>query len=156
MLGRGGGKDSHVEAAHSHESTPLSSLKDPSTFAPPPKRADYGVNPTASRPAQPATAAAPEGSARQRLQEREEAHRRAEEEANRPPPGPYRPDTTGLSTAHLPKPPAFRLPNRNRTSLHVYLRVKIPTRMNLRRPLHQRTVRPQREYHQRVCSTRAH
>jgi hypothetical protein len=108
MLGRGGGKDSHVEAAHSHESTPLSSLKDPSTFAPPPKRADYGVNPTASRPAQPATAAAPEGSARQRLQEREEAHRRAEEEANRPPPGPYRPDTTGLSTAHLPKPPAFR------------------------------------------------
>ena len=33
---------------------------------------------------------------------------RAEEEADRPPPGPYRPDTTGLSTAHLPKPPAFR------------------------------------------------
>lgn len=49
------------------------------------------------------------GSAKQRLQERQEAKRREEEEeASRPPPGPYRPDTTGLSTAHLPKPPAFR------------------------------------------------
>jgi hypothetical protein len=88
MLGRGGGKDSHVEAARSHQSAPLTSLKDPSTFAPPPKRLDYGASPTASRP-------------------RVEAQR-AEEEANRPPPGPYRPDTTGLDTAHLPKPPAFR------------------------------------------------
>lgn len=105
MLGRGGGKESHVEAARNHESTPLSSLTDPNSFAPPPKRLDYGANPTASRTA---PAAAPEGSAKQRLQEREEARRRAEEEANRPPPGPYVPDTTGLSTTHLPKPPAFR------------------------------------------------
>jgi hypothetical protein len=106
MLGRGGGSNSsHVEAAHNHQSAPLSSLKDPSTFAPPPKRLDYSAEPTASRPA----AAPPaEGSAKQRLQEREEAQRRAEAEASRPPPGPYRPDTTGLSTAHLPKPPAFR------------------------------------------------
>lgn len=101
MLGRGGGKYSHVEEARNHQSAPLSSLTDPSTFAPLPKRLDYGANPTASR-------AAPEGSARQRLQEREEAERRAEEDANKPAPGPYRPDTTGLSTAHLPKPPAFR------------------------------------------------
>jgi hypothetical protein len=108
MLGRGGGKDSHVEAARNHQSAPLSSLTDPSTFAPPPKRLDYGVSPTASRPSQPATSAAPAGSAKQRLQERQEAQRRAEEEANRPPAGPYRPDTTGLDTSHLPKPPAFR------------------------------------------------
>lgn len=92
MLGRGGGKDSHLEAARSHQSAPLSSLTDPNSFAPPPKRLDYGANPTASRPAPSTTAAS----------------RRAEEEANRPPPGPYRPNTTGLSTAHLPKPPAFR------------------------------------------------
>jgi hypothetical protein len=32
-----------------------------------------------------------------------------EEEASRPPPGPYRVDTTGLSTANLPKPPVRRL-----------------------------------------------
>jgi hypothetical protein len=108
MLGRGGGGSSHVEAAKSHQSAPLSSLTDPSTFAPPPKRLDYGASPVASRLAQPATNMAPAGSAQQRLQEREEARRRADEEANRPPPGPYRPDTTGLSTAHLPKPPALR------------------------------------------------
>ncbi|OAL05115.1 hypothetical protein IQ06DRAFT_291045 [Phaeosphaeriaceae sp. SRC1lsM3a] len=107
MLGRGGGKDSHLEAARSHQSAPLSSLTDPNSFAPPPKRLDYSANPTASRPA-PSTTAAASGSAQQRLQEKQEAQRRAEEEANRPPPGPYRPDTTGLSTAHLPKPPAFR------------------------------------------------
>lgn len=100
MLGRGGGKESQLDAARNHESAPLSSLKDPSSFAPPPKRVDYGADPTASR--------APEGSAKQRLQEREEARRRAEEEANRPAPGPYRADTTGLSTAHLPKPPSAR------------------------------------------------
>lgn len=108
MLGRGGGSESHLDAARNHQSAPLSSLKDPSTFAPPPKRVDYGADPTASRGA---AATAPEGSARQRLQEREEARRREEEEeeeANRPPPGPYRADTTGLSTAHLPKPPSAR------------------------------------------------
>lgn len=105
MLGRGGGSQSHVEEARNHQSAPLSSLKDPASFAPPPKRLDYNASPTASRPA---TTPAPAGSAKQRLQERQEAQRRAEEEANRPPPGPYRPDTTGLSTAHLPKPPAFR------------------------------------------------
>jgi hypothetical protein len=110
MLGRGGGggSSSRVEAAHAHQSAPLSSLTDPSTFAPPPKRLDYGASPVASRPPPSSASAAPTGSARQRLQEREEAQRRADEEANRPPPGPYRPDTTGLSTAHLPKPPAFR------------------------------------------------
>jgi hypothetical protein len=100
LLGRGGGS-SHVDEAHSHQSAPLSTLKDPSTFAPPPKRLDYGASPIASRPA----TTAPGGS---HSQERSQGKRRAEEEADRPPPGPYRPDTTGLSTAHLPKPPAFR------------------------------------------------
>lgn len=75
--------------------------------------------PTSSRASTVAStgglSSAPPGSAKQRLQEREEAARRAEEEADRPPPGPYRPDTTGLSTAHLPKPPAFR-PNGTPTS----------------------------------------
>jgi hypothetical protein len=88
MLGRGGGKDSRADAALSHQSAPLSSLKDPSTFAPPPKRLDYGASPVASRPRPQA--------------------QRAEEEADKPSPGPYRLDTTGLNTAHLPKPPAFR------------------------------------------------
>lgn len=105
--GGGGGKESHLDAARSHQSAPLSSLTDPNSFAPPPKRLDYSANPAASRPA-PSTTTESSGSAKQRLLEKQEAQRRAEEEVNRPPPGPYRPDTTGLSTAHLPKPPAFR------------------------------------------------
>lgn len=75
-------------------------MQDPSTFAPPPKRIP-GASPVSGGPS-----AAPPGSARQRLQEREEAQRRAEQESK--PQGPYRTDTTGLSTANLPKPPAFR------------------------------------------------
>lgn len=43
---------------------------------------------------------------RQHQREREEAARQIE--APPLPSGPYRPDTTGLSTAHLPKPPVFR------------------------------------------------
>lgn len=109
-VGKAQGKDTHAEAQREHQSAPLSSLKDPSTFAPPPKRLDYSGGSAASASSQPAAglSSAPSGSAKQRLQEREEARRRAEEETNKPPPGPYRPDTTGLSTAHLPKPPAFR------------------------------------------------
>ncbi len=96
----------HAESAREHQSTPLSSLKDPSSFAPPPKRLDYSSGSAAPAPTGPSSASAV--SAKQSLREREEARRRQEEEANRPPPAPYRPDTTGLSTAHLPKPPAFR------------------------------------------------
>ncbi|KZM24677.1 uncharacterized protein EKO05_0007054 [Ascochyta rabiei] len=96
-VGKAKGKDSHAEAAREHQSAPLSTLKDPSTFAPPPKRI-----PGAS----PVSGSAPPAPARQRLQAQEEGQRGAEQEA--PPQGPYRTDTTGLSTAHLPKPPAFR------------------------------------------------
>jgi hypothetical protein len=103
-----GGKDTHAEAARDHQSTPLNSLKDPSTFAPPPRRVNYGGGSAAS--AGEGLSSAPAGSARQRLQEREEAQKREEEQANKPAPGPYRPDTTGLDTSHLPKPPAFRPP----------------------------------------------
>jgi hypothetical protein len=99
-VGKAQGKDSHADAAREHESAPLSTLKDPSTFAPPPKRIP-GASPVSGGPG-----AAPAGSTRQRLQEREEAQRRAEQESK--PQGPYRTDTTGLSTANLPKPPAFR------------------------------------------------
>jgi hypothetical protein len=84
----------HAEAVREHQSTPLSSLKDPASFAPPPKRLNY--TPGSSAAAKPKVPAKPT------------AQTGADEEANRPPPAPYRADTTGLSTAHLPKPPAFR------------------------------------------------
>lgn len=107
----GKGKDPN-EAAREHQSAPLATLKDPASFGPPPKRVAYGA--AAASPSASSTSAdtgglgAPvQGSARQRLQEAQEAQAR-EEEAHKPPPGPYKADTTGLSTAHLPKPPAFR------------------------------------------------
>jgi hypothetical protein len=95
-----------TEAAYEHQSAPLSSLKDPASFAPPPKRVGYpgaaGVS-AGPRPADSSRTGAPAaGSALQRQQQAQEA------EADGPTPGPYRADTTGLNTAHLPKPPAFR------------------------------------------------
>ncbi|EDU43383.1 hypothetical protein PtrSN002B_005338 [Pyrenophora tritici-repentis] len=94
-VGKAQGKDVHAESAREHQSAPLSSLKDPASFAPPPKRVNYNAVP-ASSGTRPSTVAS------SRTEEQEEA------EDNRPAPGPYRRDTTGLSTAHLPKPPAFR------------------------------------------------
>lgn len=86
-MGKGG---EPAEDPHAHVSAPLSTLKDPSLFPPPPKHRGYHGD-VAAGPARPRTT---------RVQQ--------EEEFDRPPPGPYTADTTGLSTAHLPTPPAFR------------------------------------------------
>ncbi|KAF2795349.1 hypothetical protein K505DRAFT_336097 [Melanomma pulvis-pyrius CBS 109.77] len=93
----GKGKDTNQEALD-HQSAPLSTLKDPASFGPPPKRT-LAAAPDSSGLGAPV----PTPTRQQRLQEAEE-----EEEANKPPPGPYRADTTGLSTAQLPKPPLRR------------------------------------------------
>lgn len=75
---------------------PISSLRDPASFAPPPKRigtagrASPGTNPVGGSAYATPAAQQPE----------------AEEE--RPEPQPYRRDTTGLSTSHLPPPPGRR------------------------------------------------
>lgn len=63
MLGRGGGKDTHAEQARSHQSAPLSSLKDPAQFAPPPKRLDYNKDPTSTVRARPTPVARPSATA---------------------------------------------------------------------------------------------
>ncbi|KAF2143332.1 uncharacterized protein K452DRAFT_317494 [Aplosporella prunicola CBS 121167] len=96
----GKGNDSY-ESASNHQSRPLSSLRDPASFGPPPKHQGYHGGGQARSPGSPATA----GGFSQRQIQASEEH---EEEANRPPPGPYSVNTTGLSTAHLPKPPARR------------------------------------------------
>lgn len=41
-VGRAHGKDVHAESARQHQSTPLATLKDPSSFAPPPRRVAHG------------------------------------------------------------------------------------------------------------------
>ena len=87
---------------------PLSSLKDPASFAPPPKhRGVYGAD--AGTPGSPARSntggglGAPVPVSRSRQQEV------VEEEAPKPPPQPYRKDTTGINTTNMPKPPARRV-----------------------------------------------
>lgn len=72
-------------AQSSRDATPLSSLRDPSSFAPPPKR----ILP-------------PPGQSQAALTQY--GHEEAVDEPP-PPPRPYRVDTTGLSTSNLPPPP---------------------------------------------------
>ncbi|KAF2277270.1 uncharacterized protein EI97DRAFT_449957 [Westerdykella ornata] len=101
------------EDPHEHQSAPLSTLRDPASFGPPPKRVDQAGSTSRTLSGGSSSGALGEatqdgGSARQRLQARRKADARAQEEANRSPPGPYRVDTTGLQTEHLPKPPVFR------------------------------------------------
>ncbi|KAI9814202.1 MAG: hypothetical protein M1827_003368 [Pycnora praestabilis] len=104
---------SPAEAASEHQARPLSSLKDPSAFAPPPKHINYhgpAAVPNALTPDR-AGLGAPLSQAEiqeaREVEEAAEARTAAEEEAEHAlaPRVPYRADTTGLSTSHLPKPP---------------------------------------------------
>lgn len=74
---------------------PISSLRDPASFAPPPKRT--GTAGRASPGTNPASASAFAAPAAQQPGQ--------PPEEGRPEPQPYRRDTTGLSTTHLPPPP---------------------------------------------------
>jgi hypothetical protein len=102
-MGKGKGKDS-TEAAHNHVSRPLTTLKDPSTFGPPPKHGDFYGGAALSNQTTPARIGAPPS------HDQEQAARAQEEEVSKPkaPSLPFRADTTGLSTANLPPPPVRR------------------------------------------------
>lgn len=106
----GKGKDPNARAEE-HISRPLSTLKDPAAFGPPPKNVNYHGGAALPNQTTPDTRgigallSRDEIHAKEQAQE-EEAQRQAEEEAKpKPPPVPYRKDTTGLSIAHLPPPP---------------------------------------------------
>jgi hypothetical protein len=108
----GKGKDtSRHEEALEHVSRPLSTLKDPASFAPPPKNVNYHgaaalpnqITPDKSGLGAPLTPA--EIQAKQEREEEEERAREAEERQKKAPPLPFRVDTTGLSTTNLPPPP---------------------------------------------------
>ncbi|WYZ40648.1 hypothetical protein EsH8_IV_000989 [Colletotrichum jinshuiense] len=88
-----------------HVARPLTSLQDPASFAPPPKRVP-GQNPpppppSRSNAASPGAPPPPYDSSNRYTADQQQEEQ--EEEAL--PPRPYRVDTTGLSTAHLPPPP---------------------------------------------------
>ncbi|KAF7519012.1 hypothetical protein PCG10_010379 [Penicillium crustosum] len=98
-----------------HVSQPLSSLKDPSSFGPPPKHINYhgaAAVPNQTTPDRRGLGAPlsqeqlnAQSSHQQQVAEAEEE----EVPKPAPPPVPYRVDTSGLSTDHLPPPPVRRL-----------------------------------------------
>ncbi|KAK7949700.1 hypothetical protein PG988_016339 [Apiospora saccharicola] len=100
LLGRGG--DQPSSSAH-RDATPITSLKDPASFAPPPRR---GVAPPPPVPGKPAPPARPGSNGGYSTYQAEQDEGVQEQPAA--PPKPYRVDTTGLSTAHLPPPPSRR------------------------------------------------
>jgi len=105
----GKGKDPHAEA-NEHISRPLSTLKDPAAFGPPPKNANYHGGAALPNQITPDTRSWGAPLTKDEIyaeQQAEEQAQREEEEAAKPkgPPVPFRADTTGLSTANLPPPP---------------------------------------------------
>lgn len=125
----GSKKKDPYEDARNHQSAPLTSLKDPDSFGPPPKHtAYYGHDGQALNPVSPAQSRIGQSSAsytslpprhtgglgapavqtgyahnKQREMEQREAQEQAE--LNRQKAEPYRRDTSGLRTDHLPPPP---------------------------------------------------
>ncbi|KXH67574.1 hypothetical protein CSAL01_04636 [Colletotrichum salicis] len=99
LLGRKTDSDKEERVAR-----PLTSLTDPSTFAPPPKRVPGTIAPppppSRSNATSPGVPPPPYDDSNRYQQQQEEG---VEEEPA--PPRPWRTDTTGLSTAHLPPPP---------------------------------------------------
>src|SRR6266536_2538820 len=90
-----GKKKGPTTEANDHISRPLHSLKDPAAFGPPPKNVNYHGG--AALPNQ----TTPEVQAKQQAEEEEAAKPKG-------PPLPFRADTTGLSTPHLPPPPGCK------------------------------------------------
>lgn len=110
----GKGKQSDAAAANSHVSRPLATLKDPSSFGPPPKNVNYHggaalpneITPHRGGLGAPLTQSeiveARSGTASPQLADQEAA-------AKPPTPSlPYRANTTGLRTDNLPPPPVHR------------------------------------------------
>ena len=102
----GKGKDTHTTAANEHTSRPLSSLKDPDAFGPPPKNSNYHGRAAAPNTITPSRRRLGAPMAAEGLPEQRQDQ---EVQKPKPPPVPYRANTTGLDTNNLPKPPIRRL-----------------------------------------------
>lgn len=115
-----------------HVSRPLSALKDPSTFGPPPKHINY--HGAAAVPNQTTPDRRGVGAPLSQDQiDAQNFHRQqvaeAEEEQFQkpaPPPVPYRVDTSGLSTDNLPPPPVRRLDSASSASTSSISKPKPP------------------------------
>ncbi|KAF2492371.1 hypothetical protein BU16DRAFT_425434, partial [Lophium mytilinum] len=126
---------SPAEAAQDHQSAPLSTLKDPAAFGPPPKHIHFHGAAAAPNSLTPdrggwgAPLSEEEVRAKERLEEQKEAKRREEEEANKPPPGPYKVNTTGLRVDNLPPPPKFQPSLAAQSTAHPAAKPKLPPRL---------------------------
>ncbi|KAI1335726.1 hypothetical protein F5Y15DRAFT_239247 [Xylariaceae sp. FL0016] len=131
LIGRG---DSSSSSSQSHSATPITSLRDPSSFGPPPKHVGYnGAAPKAGSPtaatistttssiptqtqsqSQPPSTnqvkpyVAPHATSTSTPVQSQSITARQPPTEAAPEPKPYRVDTSGLSTTHLPPPPMRR------------------------------------------------
>ncbi|CRG89204.1 hypothetical protein PISL3812_06240 [Talaromyces islandicus] len=103
----GKGKDGNANDQTEHVSRPLASLKDPSSFGPPPKRNGTSAVASPGGPTTPPTTTKPSLRGLGAAVPVQQSSRQAEEPQDRPapPPLPYRANRTGLETDHLPPPP---------------------------------------------------
>ncbi|RAH41951.1 uncharacterized protein BO95DRAFT_371890 [Aspergillus brunneoviolaceus CBS 621.78] len=110
-MGKGKDKDEREE----HVAVPLSSLKDPASFGPPPKHIKYhgaGALPNELTPDRRGLGAPlSEDQIQQQHARQQEEEQARNDEAQKPaaPPLPYRVNRTGLDTANLPPPPVRRV-----------------------------------------------
>ncbi|KAJ6191457.1 hypothetical protein N7519_001478 [Penicillium mononematosum] len=111
----GKGNESNSDRSD-HVSQPLSALKDPSTFGPPPKNIKYYG------------AAATPNQTNVQDPHRQEVAEAEEEQFQKPapPPVPYRVNTSGLSTDNLPPPPVRRLDSASSASTSSISKSKPP------------------------------
>lgn len=119
-MGKGKGNS---QAPRQHQSRPLTTLKDPAEFGPPPRNFGYheGTSGASAIPPARGASSTPSSYAQIEARDQQELDRGTAEESSglAPPPGPYRVDTTGLSTDNLPKPPLRRVDLNQNTSIHV-------------------------------------
>ena len=116
------GHKKEEDLSSNHVAAPLSTLKDPSSFAPPPKRTGAGLEaaPKAASPVKRQVITAPSKYQDPRAPKVEPPPKNSgvglipaapeeyEDEEEEKPKGPYRLDTTGLSTNNFARPPGRR------------------------------------------------
>ncbi|KAJ5682965.1 hypothetical protein N7462_006130 [Penicillium macrosclerotiorum] len=132
----GKGKDPNAEQTE-HVSQPLSSLKDPASFGPPPKHINYhgaAALPNETTPDRRGLGAPlSQTQIQQQNVHQQQAVETVQEEFEKPkpPPVPYRVNTTGLSTNTLPSPPVRRLdsPSSASASLASKPKPQLPPRL---------------------------
>ncbi|KAI0598520.1 hypothetical protein F4775DRAFT_592241 [Biscogniauxia sp. FL1348] len=111
LLNRGGDKPSESNHSSNHSPVPITSLRDPSSFGPPPKHVGSGSGshvlppPSSTTSSQGPPLPSRGGGPPNAHQQRPVTATGAEDLAATGEPKPFRADNTGLSTSHLPPPP---------------------------------------------------